>query len=144
MAENTAGRWHPWRALRDRPDVTLHWAELPFGQPGLWIDDGTGRRRIVLDWRLPRRERRAVLAHELVHDERGIPCPPDVPPALTQREERTVERIVAIRLVPPEELRQLVDRIEGLDQAVTVDLVADEFDVPHDVAERALRLLVTP
>ena len=60
------GRWNPWAALRERAHLTLRWARLD-GILGYLERD-----LVVLDDRLDRPERNAVLAHELVHEERGV------------------------------------------------------------------------
>lgn len=63
-------RWDPWSELRRRDHIDLEWAYISWAN-GLIEDAGGGRRRVTLDARLDRDERRFVLAHELVHDERG-------------------------------------------------------------------------
>ena len=84
---------HPWRRLRDRPDWLLEWDMLP---PGLMGSTCHRRRVITLDLRLSQAERRCTIAHELEHVERG-PMPSD--PILAAREEESIERAVARRLV---------------------------------------------
>lgn len=105
-----------------------------------------GRAVIVVDPALPRRERKAVLAHELVHDERGgLVDAPNAPPgwaAVVAREERIVDGIVAGRLVPTDKLAVYVERALSLDDGgVDARMVAVEFDVPEPVAQRALEEL---
>lgn len=133
--------WEPWRVLRERAHLILRWADLPTDVDGTWEPNPDGTATITLDARLDRRARRATLAHELVHDERGIAYPADAPEGLVQREEETVERIAASRLVPLDELACFVERTVDSGEGVTARLVAEEFDVPVEVAERALRLL---
>lgn len=89
---------------------------------------------IVIDRSLPPVERLAVLAHELVHIERGgtADCL-DV-----GREERAVDRIVAQRLVPADELEALVEVLVEIEGGVTAEMVAEEFEVPAEVAARAM------
>jgi hypothetical protein len=94
---------------------------------------------IVLDVRLDRRARRCVLAHELVHAERGIGHPAATS-ATMEREEEAVRREVARRLVPPGLLGSLV-AARADTGGVTAAVVADEFDVELDVAAKALDLL---
>lgn len=136
MAENH--RWNPWRALRERHWLTLEWCELRHCS-GRLVDDGQ-RRRVQLDHRLGRRQRNAVLAHELVHDERGLLYEEGTPAGLVEKEEFHVRRITAERLVPPGALARYIARLDG--EGVTAAMVADEFDVPHDVALLALTRLV--
>lgn len=135
MAENHG--WNPWRALRERHWLTLEWVHLA-GCHGRLVENHRGR-VVQLDHRLGRRERNAVLAHELVHDERGVLYEPGTPPGLVEKEEHHVRRITADRLVPPGELARYIAGLDG--EGVTAAMVADEFDVPHDVAELALARL---
>jgi hypothetical protein len=93
----------------------------------------------VLDVQLDRRARRCVLAHELVHAERGIGHPAATA-ATMEREEEAVRREVARRLVPPGLLRRFVAGRADLG-GVTAGEVADEFDVEREVAAKALDLL---
>lgn len=58
--------YHPWRDLRDRPHILVHWAHLPPGVSG--ATDGA---RIYLHEDLLQVERRCTLAHELVHIDAG-------------------------------------------------------------------------
>ncbi|MFT3852127.1 MAG: hypothetical protein QM733_05240 [Ilumatobacteraceae bacterium] len=130
--------WNPWRALRDRPEIELRFADLGTLR-GLWQRDHLGE-LIVLDAGLDRRARRCVLAHELIHAERGIGHGA-ASPASMEHEEEAVRRETARRLVPTEPLTAFVDARIALDEPVLVEDVADEFDVEHDVAAKALDLL---
>jgi hypothetical protein len=76
-----------------------------------------------------------VLAHELVHDERGIAFTATTPAGLVQSEERWVWAETVRRLVPPAELVALVERMAP--DPVTVVDVADHFDVDQVVARKA-------
>lgn len=127
--------WAVWRALRDRAHVTLEWRDLRRSD-GLYELHGDGTATIVLATRLGRRERRATLAHELVHDERCIAFDDDTPLGIIRKEEALVEAEAVRRLVPFDELAALVARRE----VVTVEDLVDEFDVPADVARRAVEL----
>jgi len=124
--------WNPWRALRGM-DVDLWFAPLPSGR-GLWRRE-RGRDVIYLDERLGRRERREVLAHEIVHVERGIGWP--APAALMAREEAIVWAIALDRLVPPERLQRFL-RCRGSVGPVGIAEVAEEFDLSADGAGRLL------
>lgn len=135
---NWNGGWNPWRTLRALPEVRLVWRQLRVGQRGQWQRVG-GVDTIVIDPKCTRRERRAVLAHELVHLERGIGHGPAS--ALTmEREESIVRAETARRLVPLELLDAYVRR-ECTVGPVTVWMVAEEFDVPEHVARTACDLL---
>ncbi len=126
-------RWEPWRALRAAGDaVELRWGDLP---------DERGRFEryatldvIWLDASLSRRDRRAVLAHELIHRERGIGAP-DASPATMVREEAIVRAEVVRRLVPVAALQHIADAWP--DGAMPRE-IADHFDVPQDLAEAAM------
>ncbi len=65
-----AERWNPWRALGERRHVEFDLVELPMVAGGglYWPQEGWAA--ILVDRSLPRRLRRAALAHELIHDER--------------------------------------------------------------------------
>lgn len=131
MAE---GRWNPWRALRARPHITLEWTFLR-GARGLWEPHGDGTVSIHIDPRLSQRERRCVLGHELVHDERRIGYLASTPAGLVAREEWWVWGETARRLVPPSELSGWVSRSAPL--PVELWEICDEFDVTGQVARIA-------
>lgn len=139
----SVGGWKPWRVLRDRDDVEFALVDLPDGWGrGIVATTGTAA-AIMIDRSLPPRERHAVLAHELVHLERGVSAHaggPEAWQAVRAREERIVDRIVAERLVPLDELEDLVARRSTVGP-VTVEDVADEFDVSADVAANAINIL---
>lgn len=59
--------YSPWADLAGRPDLTLEWREL-VGRVGEYLH---AERLIRLDPRMPRRQARAVLAHELRHADAG-------------------------------------------------------------------------
>lgn len=133
-------RWHPWRDLRGRPHIT-------FTIDAIAADAGGGsfygrigdQAAIVVAPDLSPEDRKAALAHELVHDERRITYP-SATAATMQREEAIVRRITAERLVPLDELEELVAaRVEV--EPVTVAMVAEEFAVGESVAAEAIRHL---
>lgn len=131
------GGWNPWRALRARRHLELRWAWFTDGTRGC-IEDSDDGRIVTLSAGLDQVQRRATLAHELVHDERGL-LPHDCPSAIRVKDEHAVRAEVARRLVPP---TQLVDFVTGraeLGEPVTVIEVAAEFEVPERVAEVACR-----
>ena len=128
--------WNPWAAAADHPRLEIWFGDVPEG--AVWHRDGPND-DITLDAGASRRERRALLAHELIHLERGIGYPLATA-ATMEREEAIVRRETARRLVPPPELAALVARLDGL-EPITADLVAEEFDVPPEVATEALTVL---
>lgn len=137
--------WNPWRGLRDRDDVIVLFGELPEGLRA--CHQRRGRSHVlVITSDAGQVERNHLLAHELVHIERGGGCPTD--PAMPEdwrhsvtREERRVEDEAVRRLVPLGELRRWVVQREQACEHVEVWLVAEEWHVPEEVAERAMRLL---
>ncbi|QXC60421.1 hypothetical protein KSP35_19145 [Aquihabitans sp. G128] len=128
--------WNPWRALRAM-DVDLWFAALG-GPRGLWTRTG-GRDEILLEETLGRRERREVLAHELVHVERGIGWPLATA-ATMQLEEDRVWRVALRRLAPPAEVRAFLVRRATVGPVSVADL-AEEFDLTIQGAERVAHLL---
>lgn len=137
-------RWNPWAELRDRPHITFRLTAVAAEGGGAAYYRRGNVAAIIIDPALGRRERRAALAHELIHDERGASeCPVDAPSSwlpVVHREDRRVDIEVAGRLVPPAQLLSFIARHATLETlGVTVEEVAEEFDVPEAVAERALR-----
>jgi hypothetical protein len=128
-------RWNPWAALR-ATSIELWFAPL-VGERGRWTR-GTAGDEIVLDERLGRRARQEVLAHELVHAERGVGWP-DATAATMELEEERVWRIALRRLAPPEEISRFLAR-RGTVGPVTITDLAEEFDLSPDAAERVARL----
>jgi hypothetical protein len=132
-----------WGSIADREDIHVRVMDLPADcGGGALVRRADGSVWILLDQALTALERRAVLLHELVHLERGTARHEGAPPAwqaIVAREEQRVEDQVAARLVPDRELREFVQRCLSLDRFVTALDVAQEFEVPVDVAERACR-----
>lgn len=142
-----AQRWSPWRALKHMPNVTMALAELPNETGGAVLAKKGSAVVILLDRRLTQAERKAALAHELLHLERGSTshCR-NIRGALSVevvREENRIQREVALRLVPLDVLGPAVDRLADLGHGVTALEVAEEFDVPPVVASQALSELAT-
>lgn len=135
-------RWNPWRALRARARTTLVWQAFAGAERAGCAVDADGAEVVLLDPRLGRVARNAALGHELVHLERGL-LAPETPPAIVQREEHQVAAECARRLVPLEELAGFVAATADV-EPVTAAVVADAFEVPFDVAERALAQLRHP
>ena len=138
-----AGAWKPWRALRERDDIDLLLTDMPDGASKGMLASRAGRHVIIIDRDLSPVDRLAVLAHEMVHLERGgSGHEPDMPEAMrpvVNREEARVDDEVTPRLVPAEELVSFSRRQAELEGCCTADDVVAEFDVPHHVAERAIR-----
>lgn len=130
-------RWNPWRALR-ASGIELWFAPLD-GDRGRWIRRPEGD-EILLEETLDRRSRREVLAHELVHAERGVGWP-HATAATMELEEERVWRIALARLAPPEEVTAFLVRRSTIG-AVTVADLAEEFDLSPVAAERLARLLI--
>lgn len=130
--------WNPWAAAAGHPRLEIWFADVPQG--ATWHRTGD-RDVITIEATATRRERAALLAHELVHLERGIGFPLATERTM-QREEAIVRRETARRLVPPNELRTLIARRAEV-EPITAALVAEEFDVADGVAAEALRALAT-
>lgn len=130
-----------WSSIADHHhiNVRLH-RSMPDGCEGALVRMPDGEVWILIDAHLPAHERRAVLAHELEHLRRGSVRFDGAPAswdAVIAREELAVDRAVAHRLVPLDELRSFVAQASTLDQPVTALDVALEFDVPLWVARHA-------
>lgn len=144
---SVAKAWNPWAALRGRTNVVLRFDEVAAeGGGGLyayWPD--RDRALIVLHPALSRQDRNAALAHELIHDERGGGAHQEGMPAawaaVVARDEAIVDAEVARRLVDPDELMEFVTGRLSIGDAVDARAVADWFDVPVAVANRAVRQL---
>jgi hypothetical protein len=114
LALRSPNMWHPWRALRAMPEVTLHLRrDLPVG-----LRATTDGRQIVLSARLLQRERRAALAHELEHirQHRVSHC--------NARDESYVRQAAARRLITIERLAdalQWSQHMEELAEELWVD-----------------------
>jgi hypothetical protein len=59
--------WHPWRAIRERPEITVRWEPIP-GRLGQWCQRTM---TMTLHPEQSQRQRRCTAAHELIHAERG-------------------------------------------------------------------------
>lgn len=131
-------RWNPWRALRASA-VELWFAPLG-GDRGRW-SRRAGVDEILLEETLDRRTRREVLAHELVHVERGVGWP-HATVATMELEEERVWRTALRRLAPPAEVAAFLER-RSTSGPVTVQDLAEEFDLSDEAAVRvaALRAL---
>lgn len=135
--------WDPWGELVWRPHLTLVWRPLPESTGGAAIVRFGGAAVVYLDPRLEAEDRRAALAHELVHDERGYQ------PTLGTRswravvaaEERRVDDEVARRLVPLHKLLEAAEAAEDFGHHVTAAELAADHEVPVYVAEQACALL---
>jgi hypothetical protein len=132
--------WRVWGELRRRPHIELVFETMP-DNAGLIEDIGEGRRRITIDTDLDQCERRAVLAHELIHDEREIFFTDDTPLMLIVKEESNVEAETTRRLVPIDELEVLVTARVLDGGTVEWRDVAEWFDVPREISEQAMEQL---
>ncbi|MGV9482096.1 hypothetical protein [Gordonia aichiensis] len=90
--------YHPWRDARHREHLNISFEYLADGRRGCLRGD-----QVTINTGDDQAQRRSTLTHELVHDERRI-FPQDE--VLQAREEETVERIAARRLIA---LDHLVD-----------------------------------
>lgn len=128
-------RWDPWAAL-GATDIELWYAPL-VGERGRWIRHAD-HQEILLDERLRRRTRREVLAHELVHAERGVGWP-QATAATMELEEERVWRVALDRLAPPAEVQAFLVRRATVGPVTVADL-AEEFDLSLGAARRVAQL----
>ncbi|WP_426574089.1 ImmA/IrrE family metallo-endopeptidase [Aquihabitans sp. McL0605] len=128
-------RWNPWASLRTTR-VELWFAPL-HGERGRWTRRPEGD-EILLEETLDRRSRREVLAHELVHVERGVGWP-DATASTMELEEERVWRTALRRLAPPGEVERFV-RSRSTVGPVTVADLAEEFDLSPRAAARVVHL----
>lgn len=134
-----------WRSIAHRDDIHVRLTrELPLEVGGgVLVRKTDGNVWILLDAHLPAHERRAVLAHELEHLDRGSVRYEGSPATwdfVVAQEERRIDSCVAERLVPLDELRVFAAARCSTGEHVTVDDVAEAFDVPVWVARRACEL----
>lgn len=127
------------------PDVHVHLVDLPEEAGGAVLVRKGPRSVVLIDKKLTRPERTAALAHEVIHLERGGPgrChhPSRSWEAVVLREELAIDREVAARLAPIEQLARLVRRWDRIGEPITVEAVATELDVAQRVAQVALERL---
>jgi hypothetical protein len=144
-SEHTNQRWNPWRTLRNRPHIRFLFDPVAREAGGAFYASRNGKALIVIDPDMGQVERKAALAHELVHDERGggadTPGAPAAWGHVVMRDERAVNRIVALRMVPIGELVVVIDHLVAVNGSVTPADIAAEFEVPEAVALMALELL---
>ncbi len=132
-----------WRSIAHRNDIQVRLAQLPDECGGGVLVRRDGLVWILLDGERPAHERRAILAHELEHLERGSVRFDGAPAGwevVVAKEEQRVDRAVARRLVPLKALRAFVAQQSGLGEPVTAGCVAETFDVPVWVARLACEL----
>lgn len=113
----------PWRALERLPDWRVDWCWPP-GQGRVIYD----HKLIELRHDLTATAERCVLTHEIVHAERG-----PFPRWATAREEETVKREAARRLIP---IRALADALAWSQLATEI---ADELSVDVETLQARLR-----
>lgn len=134
-----------WGSIRDCDHIHIRLRpDLPADcGGGVVVREPHGEVWILLEAQLPPHERRAVLAHELEHLSRGSMRSDRAPSSwgvVIAREERRVDRAVARRLVPVDELCAFVAQRRSIGEPVTVTCVAEAFDVPLRVARRACEM----
>ncbi len=99
------GSWDycPWQHLGDLDGVELRYHEE--GEPGMFDFE---RRAISLRRNMTASQRRASLAHEIVHYERGPACVG----ATAEVDELLVESTAVLRLIPEPVLRTLPELVD--------------------------------
>lgn len=120
---------HPWQRFRALTQWRLDFTSLPGNLLGT---TNHATKTVTLDRRLLQAERRCTIAHELEHIARG-PTPTD--PILAAREEETIDRIVARKLIT---IRALG---EALAWTTSTEEAADELWVDVPTLKARLRSL---
>jgi hypothetical protein len=138
--------WGELRAEADAEGVVVVVCCLPAeAQPGLYWPRVDGFYILVHD-ELDEPERSIVLAHELEHHRRGGGADAaGMPPmwaACVARDEEAVDKAVARRAVPLNDLREILAACEAFDHGVTAAEIAGDYGVTRDVAARAMRLVL--
>lgn len=132
-------RPHPFRELRRRGHIFFAIDEVADAAGGALYARRGEHAVIIVSPDLTPEDRSSHLAHELVHDDIGVVQPPATD-ATMERIEEMVDRRTASWLVPADELQALVDARAEV-EPITAGLVAEEFGVSVEVADRALRRL---
>ena len=114
-------RYNPWRDLRDNwPHVQVVLEPLPERVLGLIRCDGM---QVVIDSSLPRRQARCVLAHEIVHLERGLThCLGE----WRAEEERVVHDLAARRLITLTQLAAAMVQVGDDEARLVTELEVDK------------------
>jgi hypothetical protein len=134
----------PWVEAGKIPDLHLRFVPLPPETGGMCCVRRPSGNWILIDPDLSYAEKRCGLTHELVHLERGTSsrCAsmPSCWDEMVVREELIVDREVARRLVPLDDLEAFVAARSDL-EAVDAVLVAEHFRVTERIAGIALEQL---
>lgn len=137
--------WVPWHSVRDDRDVVIKREELPDALGGALYWPAGDWAIILIDKTRPRRVRKALLGHELLHHARGgSPAYPGMPPMwrdLVARDEGAVRWELARRMVPRDELVRVVDVVNELGEGWMAWEVGEFFDCPDEVAADAVKML---
>src|SRR5690349_9632705 len=107
--------FHPWRALRSRPEIELFWRPLT----GNRMAATDGVEVIVMRPGMSQAQRRSTIAHELAHIELGHVN------GCTSREESQAAQLAARRLIPVEQLADALlwsHDLEVVAEALWVDV----------------------
>lgn len=119
--------YHPWRHLRSLSDWTLVWTALPGGLLG---NCHWATKTITIRPGLLQAQRRSVLAHELVHVERG-----PFSKSVAAREELAVAKQAARRLI------SIRDLGEAMAWSTDLHEIADELWVDTTTVRTRLQYL---
>jgi hypothetical protein len=127
-------RYNPWRDARDNwPEVQIVHEPLPAGVLGIIRCDGLV---VVINERIARRQARCVLAHEIVHMERGLT---DCLGMWRSREELAVHDAAARRLITLDQYAAAVVSCGGSDDVA----LAAELDVDQATLQVRAEMLTT-
>lgn len=120
------GVWHPWRALRERSEITVRWERMD-GRLGSWCAD---TRTIRMHPGQGQAQRRVTATHEQIHAERGHRgCQPDAV-------ELSVKKTTARRLVSIYDLVDAVlfygeHNVSALAEELWVDVETVQIRLEH-------------
>jgi hypothetical protein len=131
-------RWDVYGELRARSHVIFGLCDLPKPMLGVYMPIGK-RALIMISAEINQCMRKAVLAHELIHDEEGGGCVLEGMPAqyrvVAAREERRIDLEVARRLIPEAELLVMAEIARDNQLPLEPWHVAEHFDVPQRYAD---------
>lgn len=111
------GTYSPWAELAEHPWLTLEWRILRRGRVGQYLHE---TKTITLDPRMPRRQARSVLAHELEHAFAGDACTPLV--HVNLRQEQRADTNAARKLIVLEDLAEALTIHDHHVSAAAVEL----------------------
>lgn len=137
--------WVPWHSVKDDPDIVIEREPLPDALGGALYWPAGDWVIILIDESKPRRVRKGLLGHEVLHHWRGGGAAysgmPESWRVVVARDEGWVRWELARRMVPRDELVRIVDVVNDLGEGWMAWQVGEYFDCPDEVAADAVKLL---